>query len=112
MADPLTLTLASAADVPTLARIIVLAFAGTTEGVTKWLTEHGLQHLRVLRDGDAIPAMLRRIDMGQYFGGRRVSLMGIAGVGTAPEYRGRGSARRMMEMRVREAREEGGALGG
>jgi predicted acetyltransferase len=112
VADTLTLTRASDADVPTLARIIVLAFAGTTEGVTKWLTEHGLQHLRVLRDGDAIPAMLRRIDMGQYFGGRRVSLMGIAGVGTAPEYRGRGYARRMMEMIVREAHDEGVALGG
>lgn len=112
MADTLTLTRATDADVPTLARIITLAFAGTTEGVTKWLTEHGLQHLRVLRDGDIIPAMLRRIDMGQYFGGRCVGLMGIAGVGTAPEHRGRGYARRMMEMIVREAFEQGVPLGG
>lgn len=112
MADTLTLTRATDADVPTLARIITLAFAGNTESVTKWLTEHGLQHLRVLRDGDVIPAMLRRIDMGQYFGGRCVGLMGIAGVGTAPEHRGRGYARRMMEMIVREAFEQGVPLGG
>lgn len=100
------------ADIPTLVRIITLAFAGTTEGVTKWLTEHGLQHLRVLRDGDAIPAMLRRVDMGQYFGGRPVGLMGIAGVGTAPEHRGRGYARQMMELIIREAHEQSVPLGG
>lgn len=112
MANTLTLTRANESDVPTLVRIITLAFAGTTDGVTKWLTEHGLQHLRVLRDGDAIPAMLRRVDMGQYFGGRCVGLMGIAGVGTAPECRGRGYARQMMELIVREAYEQGVPLGG
>lgn len=112
MAETLQLTRPTDADIPTLVRIITLAFAGTTEGVTKWLTEHGLEHLRVLRDGAAIPAMLRRVDMGQYFGGRCVKLMGIAGVGTAPEMRGRGYARRMMEMVVREAFDEGVPLGG
>ncbi len=112
MAETLQFNRATDADIPTLARIITLAFAGTTEGVTKWLTEHGLEHIRVLREGAAIPAMLRRVDMGQYFGGRCVKLMGIAGVGTAPELRGRGYARRMMEMVVREAFDEGVALSG
>ncbi|MBY0114347.1 MAG: GNAT family N-acetyltransferase [Phycisphaerales bacterium] len=110
--DSVSLSRPTDADIPTLVRIITLAFAGTTEGVTKWLTEHGLQHLRVLREGDVIPAMLRRVDMGQYFGGRRVGLMGIAGVGTAPEHRGRGYARQMMELIVREAFEQGVPLGG
>ncbi|MBS0189864.1 MAG: GNAT family N-acetyltransferase [Phycisphaerales bacterium] len=99
-------------DIPTAARMIALAFAGTLDGVTKWLTDNGIENIRVVREGRQIPACLRRISMGQFFGGRSVPLVGIAGVATAPELRGKGHARRMMESCVREMREEGAALGG
>ncbi len=99
-------------DIPAVARLISLAFAGTLEGSTKWVTENGLENIRVLREGRAIPACLRRIRMGQYFGGRSVPLVGIAGVATAPEMRGKGHARQMMEACVREMHEDGVAIGG
>ena len=99
-------------DIPEVARLITLAFAGTLERSTKWVKDNGLENIRVLRDGKAIPACLRRIEMGQFFGGRSVPLCGIAGVATAPECRGRGHARRMMEACVREMHERGDAIGG
>lgn len=103
---------AKRSDIPEVARLITLAFAGTLERSTKWVKENGLENIRVLREGKAIPACLRRIEMGQYFGGKRVPLCGIAGVATAPESRGKGHARRMMEECVREMHERGEAIGG
>ena len=50
--------------------------------------------------------------MGQYFGGRSVKLLGIAGVAVAPEDRGRGYAKRMMRECVRAAHGEGWPLVG
>jgi len=99
-------------DLPEVARLITLAFAGTLERSTKWVKENGLENIRVLREGKAIPACLRRIEMGQFFGGKRVPLCGIAGVATAPECRGKGHARRIMEACVREMHERGDAIGG
>ena len=103
---------AKRSDIPEVARLITLAFAGTLERSTKWVKENGLENIRVLREGKAIPACLRRIEMGQFFGGKRVPLCGIAGVATAPESRGRGHARRMMEECVREMHKRGEAIGG
>ncbi len=99
-------------DIPEVARLITLAFAGTMANSTKWVKENGPHNIRVVRDGKTIPGCLRRIEMGQFFGGKSVSLCGIAGVATAPEARGKGHARRMMEACVREMHEKGEAIGG
>ena len=102
------------ADFPALSRIIHFAFSGTTEYATKWLHFAGVNELRMVCDtADAeARASLVRVPMGQWFGGRSVPMLGVAGVGTAPEARGRGIARRMMEAFVREAAAEGWALAG
>lgn len=103
---------AKRSDIPEVARLITLAFAGTLERSTKWVKDNGLENIRVVREGKSIPACLRRIEMGQFFGGKRVPLCGIAGVATAPEERGKGHARRMMEECVREMFDKGEAIGG
>ncbi|MBX3390566.1 MAG: GNAT family N-acetyltransferase [Phycisphaeraceae bacterium] len=99
-------------DLPEVARLITLAFAGTMENSTKWVRENGPENIRVVRQGNKIPACLRRIEMGQFFGGKSVRLCGIAGVATAPEARGKGHARWMMEECVREMYKRGEAIGG
>lgn len=48
--------------------------------------------------------------MGQFFGGRSVSTMGVAGVGIAPEARGRGAGSAMMTAMLREAKAQSFAL--
>ena len=101
-------------DLPAVARILSHAFAGTREGSAEWIQNAGLGHLRTLRaaEGGPIEASLLRIPMGQYFGGRSVPLVGIAGVGVAPEARGRGIAGRLMAEAVREIAAEGVPLSG
>jgi predicted acetyltransferase len=105
---------ATADDVPALGRILSHAFAGPREGSAEWLQKAGMEHVRVLRPeaGATPPCCLLRIPMGQYFGGRSIPLVGIAGVGVAPEARGRGLAGRMMEEVVREIAAEGVPLSG
>lgn len=105
-----TLTVPTEADKPALYRSVALAFGGTTAGVEDWVSAMGLQTQRVLRRGDGgIAASLVRIEMGQFWGGRSVPMLGIAGVAVAPESRGRGAAKRMMRALVREAHAEGWA---
>src|SRR5262245_24322205 len=99
--------LAGDTDLSAVARILALAFAGTPEGVVEWVRNGGPENLRGLREGEAVTACLLRIPMGQYFGGASVPMLGIAGVGVAPENRGGGRALRLMRDSVQEAVSEG-----
>jgi predicted acetyltransferase len=66
--------------------------------------------LWVLREEGAVAATVLLVPMGQWFGGQRVRTTGIAGVGVAPERRGRGTATRLMREVLREARSQGSPL--
>jgi predicted acetyltransferase len=94
-------------ELPELARLVSHAFAGPLEGSSEWLRAAGLQHVRVLHDGGRPVASLLRVPMAQYFGQRSVPMMGVAGVAVAPEARGRGHARRIMQSALLEMHEEG-----
>jgi predicted acetyltransferase len=93
-------------------RIIRLAFAGTAEGVTDWMKAGGDDNFRVLRDADRPAACLLHIPMGMYVGGRSVPMQGVAGVGVAPENRGQGFAKRLMQGFVKDAAADGFPLAG
>lgn len=100
-------------EVPAVARILSLAFGGTRENVTDWLNKSGLNNVRVLRPAAGDPqSCLLRIPMGEFFGGKSVPLIGIAGVGVAPEARGKGIAARMMAELVKEVHAEGAPMSG
>lgn len=103
---------AAEADIPALARLISHAFAGPLEGSRDWIVNQGLADVRTIRTapGNAPDACLRRIDMGQFFGGRPVRMAGIAGVAVAPEARGRGLAKQMMGQCMLEAAADGFAI--
>src|SRR5437899_11339256 len=94
-------------DLPALSRMISLAFGTPVEGVKEWLTRAGLQEVRVLREGSSDVACALRVPMGQFFGGKSVPMMGVAGVAVAPEVRGRDLATRVLQEVLREARGEG-----
>lgn len=85
------------------------AFALPPEEGRDWpqRVEAGEAHLRVLREEGSVAATVVLIPMGQWFSGRRVPMVGIGGVGVAPERRGQGSATRLMQAALRELRGQG-----
>jgi len=100
-------------DLEAAIRILTLAFGGTQEGVKDWITNKvKAADTRVMRDGPSPTtiATLVRVPMGHYFGGRSVPTIGVAGVGVAPEHRGKGIAKDLMIEALREMHKEGAAL--
>src|SRR5207237_6924934 len=75
-----------------------------------WMQCIGGDNLRILRDGDARVGGLGIYRFGQWFGGRSVPCAGIAGVGIAPELRGRGLATQMMRRALLDLAQDGPPL--
>lgn len=94
--------------------IISQAFAMSPEDVrtlNRRILDKG-SHLRVLREEGRVTGTLVFIPMGQWWGGRRVALSGVSGVGVAPARRGLGTGTRLMREALREARAQGFPLSG
>lgn len=92
--------------------ILAQAFGLTlTDSVTRMqrADETGGQR-RVLREDGRVVGTVLLVPMGQWFGGRRVPMTGIAAVGVAPDRRGRGTATRLMQGALREAKAGGSPL--
>lgn len=78
------------------------AFSFPAADAPRWLRTARHENVRVVREGARPVGCLVLIPMGQYFGGRSVPTVGIAGVGVGVADRGRGVARALMESTVRE----------
>ncbi len=93
-----------------LCQILAWAFGFPAEDAPRWLEQGGHSNVRGITRGSDIAGGLLTLPMGQYFGGRRVSMVGIAGVAVAPEARGAGAALSLMQHTARELHERGVAL--
>lgn len=104
MIDAKYTTTVDDARVPRISAHIANAFGGPIKDCEEWVRNQGLSDLRCIdRSSDGrTDACLRRIEMGQFFGGRSVPMIGIAGVAVAPEARGQGLARWMMQRALEE----------
>ncbi len=92
-----------AAEREALAQILGESFGVPEVDERQWLEKVGFGNLRVLREGGTVVAGLGLLpDFGQFFGGRRIPCVGIAGVGTDPRSRGRGGATVLMRAAVQE----------
>ena len=97
-------------ELEALSKIVSWAFGFPVAGTTKWLTDARLENVRVARQHEKVVGGLVQIPMGQWFGGRSVPTLGIAGVAVDPAARGRGVALAMMRETLAEARARGIAL--
>ncbi len=93
-----------------LGDVLSHAFGFPREDARTWFERAGVENVRALERGGRVCGGLLEIPMGQFFGGRSVSTMGVAGVGIVPEERGRGVATHLMLSMLREARARGFAL--
>jgi predicted acetyltransferase len=96
-------------DIDVLGTLAARAFGGDVESGREFITANR-EHARVLRRGSELIGGLTLIPMGQFFGGKRVSMTGVAGVAIAPHGRGRGAATELMRAAVTELYQDGVAL--
>jgi predicted acetyltransferase len=89
------------------ADLVAETFAGDAGAYAQWVDDFGPRRVRVLREDGRVIAGLVRYNFGQFFGGEAVPARGLAAVVVRPELRGRGTARRLIEAELREARADG-----
>jgi predicted acetyltransferase len=94
-------------ELQAFAGIIGSAFGFPALEARIWLEWGGLAEVRVARRGRRLLGGLLRVPMGQWFGGRSVSMLGLAGVAVAPEARGKKVALSLVNDALRTARAAG-----
>ncbi len=94
-------------DRPQMARLLSLCFALPDDQTQLWLSRMDPSDVRLSRVDGRLAAMLLQIPMGQWYGGRRIPMVGIAAVGTFPEYRDRGLVASLLADSLREMRQRG-----
>jgi predicted acetyltransferase len=93
-----------------LGQVLAASFGFEPSSAKAWFVAAGLDETRAVRKDEEVVAGLILIPMGQYFGGRRVSMTGVAGVGVRHDVRRRGVASFMMTEALREMAGRGGAI--
>jgi predicted acetyltransferase len=88
-------------------RILQESFGNEELPWSLWMERIGHANLRVLLEDGAMRGGLGFYRFAQHWGGRAVPMIGLAGVGVAPQARGRGVAKQFLLHTVREAKEEG-----
>jgi predicted acetyltransferase len=91
-----------AEDVHHLGNILDQCFINIPGSEENFINQVGVENIRLMRDSDQIAGGLAMISMGQWWGGQCIPMVGIAGVGIAPEYRGTGVAANLIRNAVKE----------
>ncbi|MFN6488333.1 MULTISPECIES: enhanced intracellular survival protein Eis [unclassified Nostoc] len=95
-------TLAHPQDIRQLGHIFEQCFISALGGEEVYINQIGVKNFRIIRESEQLIGGLATLDMGQWWGGERVPMTGIAVVGIAPEYRGSGAAIALMEHTLKE----------
>lgn len=102
--------IATSADKEWYARTLSHCFLSTPAAESAYLDRVGLENSLLVRQGTQLAGGLVTIPMGQWFGGKRVPMTGIASVAIAPEVRGRGAALALMHQALHKLCAEEAAL--
>ncbi len=94
-------TLAHPQDIQQLASILEQCYLMSSGDSEIYINRIGTENFRFIRVEQVIGG-LAILAMGQWWGGQRVPMTGIAAVGIAPEYRGSGAAIALMQHTLKE----------
>lgn len=92
-----------------LGAILSQCFMGSPSDSQIYIDRLGIENFRCLQ-ADHMVGGLALIPMGQWWGGQRVPMTGIASVGVAPEYRGTGAALALLQQMLQELHRAGVAI--
>lgn len=92
-----------------MAALVSESFGMPQDKCELWVQRSGIENWRVLKTPN-IDAGLMRIPMAQWFEGRAVSMVGLAGVAVSIAGRGQRLGQKLMRESLQEMREEGTAL--
>lgn len=98
------------ADYEAFAPSVGWAYADDLGSALEWLKRAEPGSLRVAGRRGKVEGGLIEVPMGQWFQGRRVATLGVAGVAIAPEARGQGVALALLSATLRAARQRGNTL--
>ncbi|MDZ8109056.1 MAG: GNAT family N-acetyltransferase [Nostoc sp. DedQUE12a] len=95
-------TLAHPQDIQQLAVIFKQCFVNALGGEEAYMNQIGVENFRIIRESQQLIGGLATLNMGQWWGGERLPMTGIAVVAIAPEYRGSGGAIALMQHTLKE----------
>lgn len=95
-------TLAHTEDAKRLGSILEQCFVMSAGDSEIFLSRIGLENFHVICQDGLIAGGLATLSMGLWLGGQSVPMVGIAGVGIAPEYRGSGAAIALMQHTIKQ----------
>lgn len=95
-------TLAQPQDIQQLAVIFKHSFVNALGGEEAYINQIGVENFRIIRESGHLIGGLATLNMGQWWGGERLPMTGIAVVAIAPEYRGSGGAIALMQHTLKE----------
>ncbi|MBN3951262.1 MAG: GNAT family N-acetyltransferase [Nostoc sp. NMS7] len=90
--------------------ILEQCFISGLGGEEAYINLIGVENFRIIHKLQQVAGGLATLDMGQWWGGVRVPMTGIAVVGIAPEYRGSGAAIALMQHTLKELYARGVAI--
>ncbi|MBW4642761.1 MAG: GNAT family N-acetyltransferase [Goleter apudmare HA4340-LM2] len=103
-------TLAAPEDVNQLGKILDQCFIGSPGQEAIYINSIGLENFRIIRRDQQVVGGLAILRMGQWWGGQRLPMSGIAAVGIAPEYRGDGAAIALLQHALKELHNQGSPI--
>jgi len=90
-----------------LGKILCTCFNSSEDNWQHYSKVLGLENYRIIRQGNKVLGGLAIYHMGQWFGGSSLPIAGIAGVGIAPEHRGKGVAAALLSQTLKELHANG-----
>lgn len=103
-------TLSSPGDIGQLKQILVQCFNTPLQRYEPYFNRIGTEQFRILRQADQVLGGLALLPIRQWWGGKRVTMTGIASLSIAPEYREANTAKILLQHTLRELYTNGIAL--